>query len=82
MSMHNPQTGRYADDLMAKLRDRTATVGDVIDHAQEIIVDAPACWGTAVTEPVRLLLVVINALESGLDVQQNHNVVELDDELR
>jgi hypothetical protein len=80
MSHMNPRTGRYADDLIDKLNDRTATVGDVVSHAEEILVEGEVYWGTVVTEPVRLLLVVINALSAGLDVQQNDNILELAEE--
>ena len=77
MSHRNPRTGRYADDLMAKLHDGTATVGDVIDHAQEIIVEAPETWGTAVSTPVRLLLAIIDRQEAGYEVHQ-HDLVTPD----
>jgi hypothetical protein len=78
MSHINPSTGRYADDFSAQLHAGTATVEDLLAHAQEIIVDAPEVWGRVVTEPVRLLLVAHKALAAGLDVQPSHNIGELD----
>lgn len=77
MSHRNPQTGRYADDLMIKLLGGTATVEDVILHAQEIIVEAPETWGTVVTEPVRLLLEIIDILAGGTPVHQHDKITDL-----
>lgn len=83
MSMQNTRTGRFADDFMVKLYDGSATVGDLMSHAQEIIVDAETTWGTAVTEPVRLLMMLVDCLSDGeVPVHQHDKLRELEAELR
>jgi hypothetical protein len=81
VSIKNPRTGRYEDDFMAKLYQGTATVGDLLDHAQEIIVEAPAIWGTVVTEPVRLLLLLLDTVsDEEMGVHQHTNLRELQED--
>lgn len=52
---------RHEDELLAKLHTGEATVGDLIDHADEIVAH-PEVHGTATTQCVRMLLKVIDAL--------------------
>lgn len=71
---------RHEDDLMAKLHDGSATVGDLIGHAEEVIVAHPEAHGTAVTEPVRLLLALIDVLTDADEhesVHQNDKLSEV-----
>lgn len=67
----------HEDDLSAKLSQGTATVGDVIAHAQEHIVNQPVKHGMYVTEPVKLLLEIIDRLESGEDVHQHDKIADI-----
>jgi len=82
MSIRNQRTRRHEDDFPSRLARGEATVGELMEHAQEIIVETPEAFGTDTSETVRLLLVVINALSGALDVQQHHNIRELDLEQR
>lgn len=80
MSVRNQRTGRHEDDFPFRLARGEATVGDLVDHAQEIIAETPEAYGQDVSRTVRLLLVVIDALSSGIDVHQHHNITELERE--
>lgn len=65
---------RHEDDLLAKLHTGEATVGDLIGHADEVIVAHPEAYGTVVTEPVRLLLKLIDVLTA----ESDHAVLQHD----
>jgi len=82
MSIRNARTGRHEDDFINKYHVGTATVGDLMEHAEEILVETPEAFGQSVSDCVRGLLDVIQALSAGLDVQQGHKLDELQDELR
>lgn len=73
----------HSDEFMAKLYAEEATVGDLLDHAQEHIVEQPAMYGTATTEAVRFLIMIIDALcePSHFEVQQHTNLRELEREV-
>lgn len=71
MSIRNQRTRRHEDDLAANLALGTATVGQVIEHAQEIIVETPEAFGQTTADTVRILLDIIDVLAGGTPVHQN-----------
>lgn len=81
MSIRNQRTRRHEDDFPAKLHQGTATVGDLIEHAQEIIVETPEAFGTATSDTVRLLLQLIDKMSSAEydadDIHQNDKLSEV-----
>ena len=70
MSIRNQRTRRHEDDFPFKLSQGAATVQDVIEHAQEIIVETPQAFGTDTALVVRLLLDVIDKQAAGETIEQ------------
>ena len=70
MSIRNQRTLRHEDDLPFAVAQGTATVQDVIEHAQEIIVETPQAFGSDTSLVVRLLLDIIDKQAAGETVEQ------------
>jgi hypothetical protein len=70
MSIRNQRTQRHEDDIAYKLYEGTATVQDVVEHAQEIIVETPQAFGSDTATVVRLLLDIIDKQAAGERVEQ------------
>jgi hypothetical protein len=70
MSIRNQRTRRHEDDIAYALHTGTATVQDVLEHAQEFIVETPQAFGSDTSLVVRLLLDIIDKQAAGETVEQ------------
>jgi len=56
VSIRSQRTGRHEDDFPMRRQLGVATLGDAVEHAQEIIAETPEAFGQTTAEVVALLV--------------------------